>query len=461
MDNKLIKSIGEYAKKFSDAGFIESGYIAVREADGIAITAQKADLKSIGENDVVFVNDKNIESYEGNFRAAAVILFCAIRQDKTSEAAAIVDSDSILKYSSKRKPLQPVMDNVAKLMGVTVKCTSKNVAAEIVTSLSGYRNACFMPDAGAVVKARSLKELFAAVETLDKACNADMLAEDKGGTQHLNPVSAFIEQLVYKFTTRNENEVKPQAETEKEDNKAEGEPQTEEKPLDEKTAENSTETVEALTNEEAPANEEAPVSEEASANEDAPASENNLDNAEESSENVESAFGQPEQAETADGEAKQDNELSDNAEEKSECDAQSDTANNGAEEQADVEENCDCDTAQNGVQDENLSETWAVKKDGKFIGMACPKYVTAVCAIGKPMAVTDGFKHKLGEEISCLPSKMIFSNKSFEKALEATADMKICFMAQHGVIIKADSEQEFKETLKIVEAACKEYFCAD
>ena len=172
MDRKLMNQISEYAKLFAQKKFIESGYIAVRDGDGIAITVQKADMNNIGENDVVFVNDKNIESYEGNFRAAAVILFCALRQDKASEAAAIVDSDDILSYSSKRKPLQPVMDNVAKLLGVTVKCSSKNVAAEIVTVLSGYRNACFMPDAGAVVKARSLKELLEAVDVLDKACSA-------------------------------------------------------------------------------------------------------------------------------------------------------------------------------------------------------------------------------------------------------------------------------------------------
>jgi len=109
----IIKS----AKRFYERKFIESGYIAVREGDGILINSTGSNLAELKEDDLVFVNDKNIDSFEGNFRAAAVILFCAIRQNKTAEAAAIVDSDSILKFSSKRRTLRPILDDLAQLCG--------------------------------------------------------------------------------------------------------------------------------------------------------------------------------------------------------------------------------------------------------------------------------------------------------------------------------------------------------
>ncbi|MDE7373001.1 MAG: class II aldolase/adducin family protein [Clostridia bacterium] len=372
MDSKLINQISEYAKLFSQKKFIESGYIAVRYGDGIAITVQKADLNNIGENDVVFVNDKNIESYEGNFRAAAVILFCALRQDKTSEAAAIVDIDDIMNYSSKRKPLQPVMDNVAKLLGVTVKCSSKNVAAEIVTALSGYRNACFMPDAGALVKARSLKELVHAVDVLDKACSAEMLAENKGGTQHINPINAFIEQVVYKLTNKEKSE--NSGNSEKTEN-----------------AENASEEVSAK-------------------------------------------------------EATENSSMTDNGQSGGE--QQSD---NGQEEANNNQSHDECEN--NACQIEYKT----INVGGKLVAFACPKYITAVSAIGKPMTVTDEYKEKLGEEIPCIPSKMILTKKAHEKAVELTGDSKVCFMAQHGVIVMADSEQELEETVALVENACKSY----
>lgn len=202
MNEHQIADIKKYAKLFSDKKFIECGYIAVRNGDGILITETKADFQNLEEKNVVYVNDKNIDSFEGNFRAAAVILFCAIRQDGKAEAAAIVDSDAILKYSSKRKALMPILDEVAQLCGITVKCASKNVAAEIVTSLSGMRNACLMPDAGAVVKARSLQEVFEAVAALDKACSAQLIADSNGlDTYRISSPVALVEQCLYKMKT--------------------------------------------------------------------------------------------------------------------------------------------------------------------------------------------------------------------------------------------------------------------
>ncbi len=385
MDNKIINAISEYAKLFGSKGYIESGYIAVRESDGIVITVAKADLNNIGENDVVFVNDKNIESFEGNFRAAAVILFCAIRQDKMSEAAAIVDSDAILKYSSKRKPLQPVMDNVAKLLGVTVKCASKNVAAEIVTALSGYRNACFMPDAGAVIKARSLKELIEAVNVLDKACMAELLAEDKGGTQHLNPVNALIEQVVYKFTTRLEYTGKPEVQ-------------------------------------------------------DA-----------EKAQSVESAAGAAE-VENADTAASGENGSQSEANEAE----SSDNAQEG--ENQDVTQSTDNNSEKNDGSNGLEIVRKVTLESGKLAALACPRYVSAVAAIGKPMTVTAEYKDRLGEEINCLPSRMIVSDKAFGKAFELAGETKVCFMAQHGVIVRGDSEQELNDAVALAEEACKAYF---
>jgi len=201
MDESKFSLIKKSAALFKEKKYIESGYVAVRENDGILITASGADLGNLAEQDVVFVNDKNIDTLDGNFRAAAVILFCAIRQDKTATAGAIVDSDNILKFSSKRKTMLPILDELAHLCGISVKCAARNVAAEIVTSLSGQRNACFMPDAGAVVKGRSLEEAFEATAVLDKAANAELLAESKSGTEHLSMASAFIEHAMFRLKT--------------------------------------------------------------------------------------------------------------------------------------------------------------------------------------------------------------------------------------------------------------------
>lgn len=199
MNEIILASINKYAKMLNEKGYVQSGYIAVKENDGIYITRPTAKFDEVKDEEVVFINDKNIESLEGNFRAAAVILFCAIRQDKNAGAAGIVDSDSILKFSTKRKTLMPILDDMAQVCGVSIKCASKNTAAEVVSALAGQRNSCFLPDAGAVVTGRTLDEVFTATLVLDKACNCEIFAESKGGTKHMSAIDAFLEHVVFKL----------------------------------------------------------------------------------------------------------------------------------------------------------------------------------------------------------------------------------------------------------------------
>lgn len=199
MNQDIFSEIKSTAKELAGRGFIRSGYIAKKSDDGIFITKPNTDFANMSEDMVTFVNDKNIENLEGNFRAAAVILFCAIKQDKKVGAAAIVDSENILAFSSKHKTIKPILDDMTQINGITVKCAAANTAAEVVSALSGMRNSCFLPDAGAVVTGRDLKEVGSAVLVLDKASHAEIIAESKGGTEPIPFMFAFLEHMVYKL----------------------------------------------------------------------------------------------------------------------------------------------------------------------------------------------------------------------------------------------------------------------
>ncbi len=224
MKEQIVASINKYASALAQKGYLQCGYIAVKDEDGIVITKKLDNYDNVLEEDLLFVNDKNIEQLEGNFRAAAVILFCAIRQDKSAGAAAIVDSDSIVAFSSKRKTLMPILDDLTQVCGVSIKCAEKNVGADVVSALAGQRNCCFMADAGAVVTGRTLDEVFTATLVLDKACNAEILAEGKGGTQHMDVVSAYLEHVVYKLKYSKSNQAEQKAQESGEDVKKEEKP---------------------------------------------------------------------------------------------------------------------------------------------------------------------------------------------------------------------------------------------
>lgn len=390
--------IMKYAKQFKDREYIESGYIAVRKDDGILITATGADLANLSEESLVFVNDKNIETFEGNFRAAAVILFCAIRQSKVIEAAAIVDSDSILKLSSKRRALKPILDDLVQLCGVSVKCATKNVAAEVVTALAGQRNACFMPDAGALVRARSIEELLAVTAVLDKASYAELAAEDKGGTQSMNAVMAFIECMFYKLKSAKsfkKNEASPA----KENNGAE------------QTAEN------------AQANEEHSTEQTV---------EQANEGVEQQGENTQSV--EEETASTC---------LEENvpAEEETASTCLEDACNN-----EECKKCCICDS----LEKFNLSENGTAVLTRSY-------YASAVSATGKPFVVPEKYVDVLGQQIPCVPSVMTCTNGAVSKVEDAIGEAPACIIAQHGVVVRGKDMDEVKNICNILEEACKEY----
>ncbi len=469
MNEAIVANIAKYAKMLFDKKYIESGYIAVKEADGICITTATAQFADIKADDVVFVNDKNIESFEGNFRAAAVILFCAVRQDKNLSAAAIVDSDSILKYSSKRLPLKPILDDLAQVCGVSIKCASKNVAAEVVTSLTGLRNCCFLPDAGAVVTGRTLDEVFTATLVLDKACNAELLAEGKGGTQNLGKVQALLEHVVYKLKyskknqqqqkqeelaeTANVEQQKPAQETEEQPKEATDQPQEEqEKPAQTKSGD------------------EQPKAE--------PQSEASAD--------------QPSAADQK---------------------PQRPSAIVTDQEKAIAQAIKDAGTT---MLDENLVQgTWgniAVKLDGQYM-LATPSgidyvllkpqqiakvdmktlewtgtdkatsekgihaallaqdginatihshpfYGCILAAMNRPLPVPAEYMELLGEEIPCAKAALPGTKGLIKNVLEAIGDAPACFLAHHGVIVRGKDLASALEICRALEKACEAYLTA-
>ncbi len=210
MDN-MTSIIAEYAKQLAEKEYISCGFVAAKEGDGIYITKPNIDFLNISDDDVIYVTDKTIEALEENFRAAAVILFCAIKQDNNAGAAAIVDSKSILEFSKRQKTLKPILDDLAQINGISIKSAKQNTAADVVACLSGLRNSCFMKDAGAVVTGRTLSEVFTATLVLDKACNAEILAENKGGTTAHSVVNAVLEHVVYKLKYSKSNQKEQKA----------------------------------------------------------------------------------------------------------------------------------------------------------------------------------------------------------------------------------------------------------
>ena len=209
-NEQVYENLKKYSAMLFAEGYIECGYIAAKADDGLYITTPDADFADLKEEQVAFVTDKTVEQLEGNFRAAAVLLICALKAKKKAGAAAIVDSEHILAFSARRKTLPPVLDDMAQIDGVSVRTALKNTAVEVVAALSGLRNACFLPNAGALVTGRTLAEVYTATLVLDKAATCYILAEPKGGAKRHSVIDAFLEHVGYtiKYSKKNQSSQK-------------------------------------------------------------------------------------------------------------------------------------------------------------------------------------------------------------------------------------------------------------
>ena len=206
MNQQIVSNISKYAGMLSKEGFTECGYLAVKADGGMYITNAYSVFENLTAEDITFVTNKTVTDLDGNFRAAALILFSVFKNNADLGAAAIVDSKSIVEFSAKRKTLTPLLDDMAQIDGISVRCAKQNNAVEVIMALSGLRNACFLPEAGAVVTGRTLDEVYTAALVLDKACNCYLLAERKGGVHPHSLLNAVLEHVVYKLKHSKKNQ---------------------------------------------------------------------------------------------------------------------------------------------------------------------------------------------------------------------------------------------------------------
>lgn len=206
MNQQILTNISKYAGMLSKEGFTECGYLAVKADGGMYITNAYSVFENLSEEDVTFVTSKTVTELDGNFRAAALILFSVFKNNNDLGAAAIVDSKSIVEFSAKRKTMPPILDDMAQIDGISVRCAKQNNAVEVIMALAGLRNACFLPEAGAVVTGRTLDEVYTAALVLDKACNCYLLAERKGGVHPHSLLNAVLEHVVYKLKYSKKNQ---------------------------------------------------------------------------------------------------------------------------------------------------------------------------------------------------------------------------------------------------------------
>jgi L-fuculose-phosphate aldolase len=168
----------------------------------LVITPTGSDYLRLGIEDLVVMDLETGEARGGKPSSEKGLHLEIYRRRPEIRAVVHTHSMSASTCAAARREVPPVLDDMAQLLGPTVRVADYALPGTgkmnrgVLRALSG-RMAALMANHGAVAIGRSLDEALAACLVLEKACRVFIEAEFLGGAKPLNPVEAFLMHEVY------------------------------------------------------------------------------------------------------------------------------------------------------------------------------------------------------------------------------------------------------------------------
>ncbi|HNZ49027.1 MAG TPA: class II aldolase/adducin family protein [Candidatus Hydrogenedentes bacterium] len=173
------------------------GNVSVRAGGKVVITPSGADYTLLQEEDMPVV-DLETGAYEGAKPSSEKGLHLEVyRQRKEINAVIHVHSPHAATLAAARKPLPPILDDIAQLIGPGVRVadyalpSTKKIVRKTLRALKG-RMAALMANHGAICLGRDLEEAYLCCQVLEKGCKAYIEAEFLGGAKGINYFEAAL-----------------------------------------------------------------------------------------------------------------------------------------------------------------------------------------------------------------------------------------------------------------------------
>ncbi len=171
--NKGITAVVNSAKAFSDRFRTPYGKLILRlDDESYLMSDENLKLSALTENDV--------KLYDINTGDIGTIL----RERPDINALVFAVTKEISEYSLKGSVLRPSLDDLAQIIGPDVPVV-ENASAKAVLSAFKNRGGCLINGTGAMGCGRNLPEAIAAVQIIQKACEAEILGGAIGEIKYL------------------------------------------------------------------------------------------------------------------------------------------------------------------------------------------------------------------------------------------------------------------------------------
>lgn len=197
------KLIIKYALELANDKMTSQGkdFISYRiNQNTMFITKPGADFANLKNDDIV------IEIINKDAKDKEVALHSNIYATKI-EINAIIHSnhDLIETAANMKKKMKAPLDDMAQIVGPTLRVVQKNEVQDIMKALKG-RDACLVKGEGAISLGRTIAEAHTGAMVLFKACKCHAEGQKLGGTVTIPFLESFLMHKVYKMKYSNVNQ---------------------------------------------------------------------------------------------------------------------------------------------------------------------------------------------------------------------------------------------------------------
>lgn len=173
------------------------GNVSVRVGEKVVITPSGANYDLLTETDMPII-DVATGAFEGAKPSSEKGLHLEVyRQRKEINAVIHVHSPYTSTLAAARKELPPILDDVAQLIGPSVRVAdyalsgTEKIVRKTMRALRG-RMAALMANHGAICLGRDLEEAYLCCQVLEKGCKAYIEAEFLDGAKGINRFEAAL-----------------------------------------------------------------------------------------------------------------------------------------------------------------------------------------------------------------------------------------------------------------------------
>jgi L-fuculose-phosphate aldolase len=192
------------ARRLLDAGVVVAaqGGFSARAGRTVVITPGDVDWRTLGAADLSIVDLVSGRSIGPRPTAELELHLAIYRKRKEVGAVVRIDSPYVKTVAAARRPVPPVLEELAQIAGPTVRVAEPalpTTAAGVPAVLKALRGrlAALVASDGGVCLGRNLDEALLCCQVLERGCRTFVEAHFLGGAKRLSRLEAFVMHQYY------------------------------------------------------------------------------------------------------------------------------------------------------------------------------------------------------------------------------------------------------------------------